>query len=169
MNRDRGRSSSFFALATPVARSRLTHFLVIGAALFALAPSPARGRSVHIDPGDLAAQRAEERRRLGVSALSDAEARAVEARAVEDEILYREALRLGLDHGDSIVRRRLVQKVLFLAEDLGGASREPREADLRAYFEATRERSPSRTASRSRSRRSASSPSLLSPPKRASR
>jgi hypothetical protein len=114
--------------------------LAIGAVLFVLAPSPARGRGVHIEPGDLAARRAEERRRLGVATLSDTEARAVEAHVVEDEILYREALRLGLDRGDSILRQRLIQKVLFLAEDLGGASREPREDDLRAYFEATRER-----------------------------
>ena len=35
---------------------------------------------------------------------------------VEEEILYQEALRLGLDEQDSIVRRRLVQKLGFIAE-----------------------------------------------------
>ena len=35
---------------------------------------------------------------------------------VEEEILYQEALRLGLDHGDSIVRRRMIQKLSFIAE-----------------------------------------------------
>ena len=35
---------------------------------------------------------------------------------VEEEVLYREALRLGLDHEDSIVRRRLIQKLGFIAE-----------------------------------------------------
>jgi hypothetical protein len=45
--------------------------------------------------------------------------------------LYREALRLGLDVGDPIVRQRLIQKVLFVAEDLGGATRTPREAEPR--------------------------------------
>ena len=35
---------------------------------------------------------------------------------VKEEVLYREALRLGLDEDDSIVRRRLVQKLGFIAE-----------------------------------------------------
>ena len=35
---------------------------------------------------------------------------------VREEILYREALALGLDKGDSIVKRRLAQKMEFLHE-----------------------------------------------------
>ena len=35
---------------------------------------------------------------------------------IEQEILYQEALRLGLDHEDSIVRRRMIQKLSFIAE-----------------------------------------------------
>lgn len=35
---------------------------------------------------------------------------------VKEEVLYQEALRLGLDQEDSIVRRRLVQKLGFIAE-----------------------------------------------------
>ena len=35
---------------------------------------------------------------------------------IQEEILYREALRLGLDEQDSIVRRRLIQKLGFIAE-----------------------------------------------------
>jgi|TARA_B110000438_G_scaffold67883_1_gene68255 hypothetical protein len=35
---------------------------------------------------------------------------------IEEEILYQEALRLGLDEQDSIVRRRLIQKLGFIAE-----------------------------------------------------
>ena len=35
---------------------------------------------------------------------------------IREEILYQEALRLGLDQEDSIVRRRLVQKLGFIAE-----------------------------------------------------
>ena len=37
--------------------------------------------------------------------------------AVREEILYREALRLGLDQNDPIVRRRLAQKLTFMLED----------------------------------------------------
>ncbi len=36
---------------------------------------------------------------------------------VEDEMLHRQALALGLDRGDLIVRRRLIQKMRFLTED----------------------------------------------------
>ena len=35
---------------------------------------------------------------------------------IREEVLYREALRLGLDQEDSIVRRRLIQKLSFIAE-----------------------------------------------------
>ena len=58
---------------------------------------------------------------------------------VREEMLVREAKRLRLDEGDAIVRRRLVQKLSFLADDL--AVGEPAaEADLQRYFEANRER-----------------------------
>ena len=36
---------------------------------------------------------------------------------VEDEILYRRAIELGLDQNDTIVRRRLVQRMRFFLED----------------------------------------------------
>ncbi|MDB3992858.1 peptidylprolyl isomerase [Gammaproteobacteria bacterium] len=38
------------------------------------------------------------------------------ANYIEEEVLYQEALRLGLDEQDSIVRRRLIQKLSFIAE-----------------------------------------------------
>lgn len=37
---------------------------------------------------------------------------------LREEVFYREALRLGLDRDDSIVRRRLVQKLSFLVEEV---------------------------------------------------
>ena len=37
---------------------------------------------------------------------------------VREEIFYREALRLGLDSEDTIIRRRLVQKLTFLIQDI---------------------------------------------------
>jgi hypothetical protein len=56
----------------------------------------------------------------------------VDAR-VREEILYREALALGLDKDDAIVRRRMAQKMEFLFEDVA-ALREPTTDDLRAWF-----------------------------------
>jgi len=53
---------------------------------------------------------------------------------VREEILYREALALGLEKEDTIVKRRLAQKMEFLADDVA-ALREPSGAELRAWFE----------------------------------
>ena len=36
---------------------------------------------------------------------------------VEEEILYREALNLGLDQDDKIIKRRLAQKISFLKQE----------------------------------------------------
>jgi peptidyl-prolyl cis-trans isomerase C len=60
----------------------------------------------------------------------------VAARGVDDELLYREGLRLGVDKNDSIVRARVVEKMLFLAEDLGGAARPVSDDELARYLAA---------------------------------
>ena len=36
---------------------------------------------------------------------------------IEEEILYREAMRLGLDQNDRIIKRRLAQKISFLKQE----------------------------------------------------
>lgn len=56
---------------------------------------------------------------------------------VQEEVLYREALALGLDQGDTIVKRRMAQKMQFLAEDVA-AAREPTPDELEQWY---RERS----------------------------
>src|SRR5262245_48760831 len=53
---------------------------------------------------------------------------------VQEEILYREALARGLEKDDTIVKRRMAQKMRFLAEDVA-AAREPDTAELRSWFE----------------------------------
>lgn len=53
---------------------------------------------------------------------------------VHDEVLYREALALGLDAGDEIIRRRLVQKMGFLQSDLIIAS-DPDDQTLRTFYQ----------------------------------
>ncbi len=53
---------------------------------------------------------------------------------VQGEVLYREALALGLDKDDEIVKRRMAQKMQFLAEDVA-AAHEPDTDELRAWFE----------------------------------
>jgi len=66
---------------------------------------------------------------------------------VGDEILVREAQSLGLDRGDQIVRRRLIQKMEFLLENTEPVPA-PTDAELEAYLAAHREQyaSPARVS-----------------------
>jgi hypothetical protein len=104
-----------------------------------MAPRAGDRRRVELPAATLAALENAEAARIQPAPLERARAREVETRAIEDEVLYREALRMSLDKDDPIVRQRLVQKLLLLVEDLGGASRAPTDDELRAYFERTRE------------------------------
>ena len=54
---------------------------------------------------------------------------------VREEVMYREALAMGLDQNDGVVRRRLAQKVEFISADLA-ALVEPTEAELTNYLAA---------------------------------
>jgi len=56
----------------------------------------------------------------------------VDAR-VREEVLYRQALAMGLDRNDVVVRRRMVQKVELLTQDLATMG-DPPEEELRAWF-----------------------------------
>lgn len=69
---------------------------------------------------------------------------AIDAR-VREEILYREALAMGLDKDDTVIRRRLVQKLEFLSEGVA-TSVEPNSAELHRYLKehAERYREPAR-------------------------
>lgn len=58
---------------------------------------------------------------------------------IKEEILYREALALGLDRDDLVIRRRMRQKMEFLNADLV-AQYPVTEAELQAFLDANRER-----------------------------
>ncbi|MCH7914691.1 MAG: peptidyl-prolyl cis-trans isomerase, partial [Deltaproteobacteria bacterium] len=64
---------------------------------------------------------------------------------LREEVLYREALALGLDKNDTIIRRRLAQKMEFLAEDLANQV-PPTDEELQEYLDQNpdRYRSPAR-------------------------
>ena len=54
---------------------------------------------------------------------------------VEEEIYVREALALGLDKDDTVIRRRLQQKMEFM-NDAGAEALTPTDADLEGYLKA---------------------------------
>jgi len=122
------------------ARAPVVQFAVLGGALFALAPRREDPRHVEVPSASLATFERAQAAREGAQTLSPERAREIDARAIEDEVLAREAMRLGLDRDDPIVRQRLIQKLLLLVEDMGGASRPPSDAELRDYFAANRSR-----------------------------
>jgi hypothetical protein len=58
---------------------------------------------------------------------------------LREDLLYREAVAMGLDRDDHIVRRRLAQKLEFLTNDIVQL-KEPAEGELEAFFIENRER-----------------------------
>lgn len=118
-------------------REPLLHFVVLGVALFALhrwvAP-PGAGRRIVLSDEVIHGLRQDHLRRYGSLPNAD-EQTAIIQQFVDNEVLYREALALGLDRGDIVVRRRLVQKMEFLTEDLEPIP-EPTDAVLQAYLDA---------------------------------
>ncbi len=114
----------------------LVHFLVLGALLFVV--SAWRGGDEDESPeriviSELAVERvADAARRIYGRAPNRAELRELLEPMIHDEVLYREALALGLDVDDDEVRRRLIEKMQYLAQDL--ADPEPSEEALRAFF-----------------------------------
>jgi hypothetical protein len=58
---------------------------------------------------------------------------------VKEEIFYREAVAMGLDRDDVVIRRRLRQKLEFISEDVAVAA-EPTEQQLQDYLDAHAEK-----------------------------
>ena len=130
----------FFPTVRRWLREPLIHFLLIGAFLFAVDRyvQPASGgtpssKQIQLSLGDLSQMvilfQSQWRREPTPQELT----RLVENK-VQEEILYREALAMGLDKDDTIVKRRMAQKLQFLAEDVA-AAREPTTAELKSWFE----------------------------------
>ncbi len=142
-------------LAGRLLREPLLHFLLAGAAVSAcyawLHPeSAARDASHRIElTQDDLRQIAVGWLAQGRTAPTPDEMHSLVESRVREELLYREALALGLDQGDTIVKRRLAQKMEFLFEDLS-ALREPTNAELEVWFaeHATRFALPARATFR---------------------
>jgi hypothetical protein len=115
-------------------REPLLHFMLLGGLLYAASCVFAPGAAdmqIQVD-----AARVERLVRLYQlqtgTAPTDAQREQLIADFVRDEVLYREARKLGLDKGDEMVRRRLVQKMEFLHSNIADLEK-PSEAQLRAF------------------------------------
>jgi len=120
----------------------LFHFLLIGFAVFGLNAVFAsrreggRGsdREIVVTSGRMQSLEETFRRLWGRSPSAD-ELQGLVNDYVREEALMREAIALGLDRDDAVVRRRLAQKMEFLSEDAASVM-QPSEADLRAFMAA---------------------------------
>ena len=113
------------------------HFLVIGAALFLFGErleqqQQADRYAISVGSAELKRFASLWEKQYGGQP-SAAELDELAENYIRQEVLYREALSLGLDKGDEVVKRRMVQKLEFLQQDLWTAQ-EPPEAELHAYY-----------------------------------
>jgi peptidyl-prolyl cis-trans isomerase C len=117
-------------------REPLVHFVVLGVAVFAVHRwvAPPESRRIVLSAAMIDGLRQDHVRRYGTPPTADEEAALIQ-RFIDNEVLYREALALGLDRGDIVVRRRLVQKMEFLTEDSEPVP-DPTDAELQAYLHA---------------------------------
>jgi len=74
-----------------------------------------------------------------LDAMSEAERERLVADFVREEALHREALAMGMDQGDYIIRQRLVQKVEFLLENMVNQALVPDEEVITAWYNVHRD------------------------------
>jgi len=126
-------------------REPLVHFLLLGAILFGVYAYAERGhggaeqsKQIRLTIDDLSQMvlvfRSQWRRDP-----TPEELRSLVEDKVHEEVLYHEALVLGIDKDDTIVKRRMAQKMQFLAEDVA-AAREPTREELATWYRANRDR-----------------------------
>jgi peptidyl-prolyl cis-trans isomerase C len=124
-----------------LAREPLLHFLLLGALIFAVngwrdgqrSPTESKTARIEVTAGTIA-WLSEGFSKQWHRPPDARELRGLVSDHVREEVLYREALAMGLDRNDTIVRRRMAQKMEFLGQDIAAAV-EPDEAMLRKFFE----------------------------------
>jgi hypothetical protein len=124
-----------------VFREPLLHFFVLGLLLFLAgewhrqATDPYR---VVIGPDRIAKIAQDYRMQYGVPPTA-VQLKTLVDRYADDEVLFREGEALKLGDGDEIVRRRVIQKMQFLVENLREPG-EPSDAQLLAFYNANKAR-----------------------------
>jgi peptidyl-prolyl cis-trans isomerase C len=124
-------------------REPLVHFLIAGALVFAFsvwrgAPADPESRTITVD-ADAVTRLSQGFVQTWGRAPSPAEIDGLIRAEIKEEVYYREALRLGLDADDPIVRRRMRSKMEFLAKaQVENAM--PDNAALAAWFARNRNR-----------------------------
>jgi len=125
-------------------REPLVHFLLIGAGLFLLfgwrggpasfpaGPSGPQSAKIIVTQDDID-QTIATFTKTWQRPPTEGEVKGLVEDLVRNEIYYREALAIGLDRDDGVIRRRMRQKMEFILEDIT-AQVEPTDEDLRAFM-----------------------------------
>ena len=123
----------------------LLHFLLLGLLLFGLYAYINRGR-MGVESSRQIAISLDDLRTMDMYFESQwhrpptpQEFQAMVEDKVREEVLYREGLAMGLDKDDTIVKRRMAQKMQFLAEDVA-AAHEPSTDELKAWFDKNKDK-----------------------------
>jgi hypothetical protein len=130
--------------ARRLVREPLVHFLLLGGMLFGAwylfndQPQVSDSNRIVIDEAQMASLAATFQR-TWLRPPTHEELLGLVQDRIKEEILYREALALGLDRDDQVIRRRLRQKMEFVSTDLTEPE-PPTEAELQAYLDANMDR-----------------------------
>lgn len=135
------------------AREPLVHFAALGALLYVAltwggSPPDPSSRLITVGTAEKESIAQSWAMTMG-RAPTDAELDQAVEKHVREEVLYREALRLGLDEGDTVVRRRLVSK-MDMSASLAAETAEPSDETLRAFMEENREEYAAQMAANAR-------------------
>ncbi len=120
----------------------LVHFLLLGAALFLVfgffgKPNGGAPGAIVVTQGQIASMVSGFTSTWQRPPTPEELERLIQDR-VKEEVYSREAMALGLDQDDTIIRRRLRQKMEFLSDDVA-AQAEPSDAELSAYLQEHRD------------------------------
>jgi hypothetical protein len=107
---------------TRLLKEPLTHFLLIGAALFLVfrigdGPKPESPDEIVVTPG-VVESLAQSWQKKWQRPPTAGELEGLIESHIREEVLYREALAMGLERDDTIIKRRLGQKMTFLFDDV---------------------------------------------------
>lgn len=128
----------FLGICKRVLHEPLVHFLLIGLALFVVYAFVSRGQSGNVNHQIVISL--DDVKQLDISFVSQWHRQPTQEEFtgliegfIRQEVLYREGLAMGLDKDDTIVKRRMAQKMEFLSEDVASAH-EPSTQELKDWY-----------------------------------
>jgi peptidyl-prolyl cis-trans isomerase C len=131
--------STLFSSLSKFAREPLLHFLIAGAIIYGIYYAVAvdgadntDAKQIIVSSQESGRLRADWKKRWNRD-ITKAEFDGLMKQIVREKILYREAVKLGLDQNDPVTERRLAQKIEILSKDLA-KPKDPTDEELRAYM-----------------------------------